>query len=131
MHQSGDDRRLAGLLRGLSEDAGDALRRQVRRTGAEFGRRASHVAWSLTAALVGALVLFVGVQVLSAGAVFGLARMLPWWLAAVLVGLAVGLCGALVMIAGLRRLRPARRRENETFGRDAKSGGASMGASDG
>jgi hypothetical protein len=54
---------------------------------------------------VGGGLIFAGVLVLLAGAVAGLAKVVPLWLSAVLIGGFIALCGAIVAVAALANLK--------------------------
>jgi xanthine/uracil permease len=67
-------------------------------------RSISRLATGATAVATGAAVLYAGVLVLLLAAVFGLAAVLEPWLAALIVGLIVGIIGYVMVHAGLKTL---------------------------
>lgn len=72
---------------------------------AEILDKVSALLKSGIALAVGGGVIFAGVLVLLAGAVTGLAKVVPLWLSAVLIGGFITLCGAIVAVVALANLK--------------------------
>jgi fatty acid desaturase len=92
------------LMRRLLNEVATLFRQELALARAEFMRSISRLATGATAVATGAAVLYAGVLVLLLAAVFGLAAVLEPWLAALIVGLIVGIIGYVMVHAGLKTL---------------------------
>ena len=109
------------LFRRLTEEVATLFRQEVALASAEISRSLSKFVLGVTSAAVGGAVLFAGLLALLASAVLGLANVVEPWLAALIVGLVVGVTGAVMMGMARRKLDPAAlkpRRSPESLKRD-------------
>ena len=72
---------------------------------AELSDKAGRIASGGNSLALGWLITFSGVMVLLAAAVIGLARMVPWWLSALIVGGAVTVVGIVLLAVGRSHLK--------------------------
>jgi hypothetical protein len=104
----GEDRSIAGLVTELTRETTTLFRKEVQLARAEVAQKLSQIGSGLTAAAAGGLIAFVGLQALVAAAILGLALTMDWWLAALIVGVAVLVIGLIVLMIGLNRLKAER-----------------------
>ena len=96
-----------GLVRhltDLSHEAATLVKGEIALAKAEIDEKIAKAERGIIEALAGGAVLYAGVLVLLAALVFGLATMIPLWLSALIVGLAVALIGAIALGKGKRDL---------------------------
>ncbi len=94
------------LVRRLARQLTTLLRNELALATAELLRAVRITVAGAMAALAGAVILFAGFLVLLSAAVLALSLVLAPWLAALIVGAAVSLLGAIALGIGIRRLRP-------------------------
>jgi len=97
------DRSIGALLSDLATESVLLIRQELALLKAELHEKFSRVGQGATALAAGALIAYSGWLVLLAAAVFGLAEVLPTWLAALIVGLAVLGIGAALLLVGKNR----------------------------
>jgi putative superfamily III holin-X len=104
-----DDSRgpLAALLSQLFRDAETLLLRELVLFRVEVGENAGRLVTGALVALAGLLIVLVGVTGLLTAVTILLSYILPLWLACALVGFAVGVAGALLVIHGRRLVHSA------------------------
>jgi hypothetical protein len=117
----------AGLLRRLVDELTTLVRQELALATSEITRSIGAARAGITAIASGGAVLFAGFLVLLAAAVLGLAEVMEAWLAALIVGLIVGVVGYGMLQAGRKKLDPAQlkpvrtqeslRRDKEIFDR--------------
>jgi hypothetical protein len=90
------------LMRRLLNEVAALFREELALARAEFMRSFSRLLVSGASVATGAAVLYAGVLVLLAAAVLGLAKVLEPWLAALIVGAAVGVIGYIMLHAGIK-----------------------------
>jgi xanthine/uracil permease len=95
------------LLKQLTDQLSALFRQEVELASAEFSRSMARLLAGIASAAVGGVVLFGGFLMLLIAAVLGLAQWFEPWLAALIVGVAVSLVGVLLLVFGIRRVRPA------------------------
>ncbi|HXZ01176.1 MAG TPA: phage holin family protein [Stellaceae bacterium] len=93
---------LAALLARLFQESETLLLQQLALLRAEMGENAGRLIGGVTVLLAGAAVLLIGGCALVAAAILLLGRLLPFWAAAAVVGLAVAALGAALMLYGRR-----------------------------
>ncbi len=98
MAEERDERSLADLFAELSRDTSTLVRQELELAGAEMGQRVSHVGKDVVTLILGGVVAYAGFLALVAALILVLGELgLPWWLAALIVGvLVVGAGYALV-----------------------------------
>lgn len=88
------------LLHGLVNDTIILVQQEFRLFKAEMVEKLIHIRQSSGQLVAGALVLYAGLVVLILAAIFGFAEFLPFWLAALLIGLLFVIFGALTARSG-------------------------------
>ncbi|MBI4522324.1 MAG: phage holin family protein [Deltaproteobacteria bacterium] len=108
-HPSGPERSesIAGLLRRLIDEVSVLFRKEIALAKAEFSEAATKAKIGAVTLAAGGAVLFLGVLVLLAAAVLGLAKVMEAWLAALLVGALVVIIGAVMVLRGKKNLEPS------------------------
>ncbi len=97
MQAGRDDRSLGDLFADLVRELGELVRQEVQLAKAELRQNASQAGRAIAALVVGGAIVYAGVLALLAAAILGLGQAgLPWWLAALLVGVVVVVIGAVV-----------------------------------
>lgn len=89
MQQSRDDRSIGELFADLSRDMSRLVRDEIVLARTEMTQKASRAGMDVAGMAAGALILYGGFLVLLATAVIALAYAMPWWLAALIVGVVV------------------------------------------
>jgi hypothetical protein len=92
------------LMRRLLNEVATLFRQELALARAEFMRSISRLLVSATSVATGAAVLYGGFLVLLAAAVLGLANAVAPWLAALIVGLVVGVIGYVMVHAGIKAM---------------------------
>jgi hypothetical protein len=111
------------LLRKLVNELSMLFRQEVALVRAEITESLPVAKSGFISAATGAAALVAGLLLLSAAAVLALAQVIPPWLAALIVGVGVGLCGYVLLLAGTRKLKPSvltPTKSPESLRRDAK-----------
>jgi uncharacterized membrane protein YqjE len=98
---------MLGLLQRLTGELSTLFRQEVALAAAEVSRSLTTLLMSLASVASGGAVLYAGFLLLLVAAVFGLAYVLPAWLAALAVGLAVVLVGCVLLVVGRNKLKSA------------------------
>lgn len=103
-----DDRSLGELFGDLARDMGVLVRQEVGLATTEMTHKATRAGRELAVLAVGALVAYAGLLGILAAIVISLATAgLPWWLAALVVGVVVALLGGVLIQRGLTGLKHA------------------------
>jgi len=98
MTEGRDDRSLGELFADLAHETSTLVRQELRQAGTEIGQRASGVGKDVAQLAVGAVVAHAAFLALVAAIIIGLADLgLPWWLAALVVALLLGIAGYAVI----------------------------------
>ena len=100
-----DERSMGDLFKELAAETGTLVRQEVALAQAEISAKASSVGKNVGYLAVGGAVGFAAVLALLAGAVLGLSYFVPAWLAAILVGVAVGITAYVLISSALTELR--------------------------
>ena len=117
-----DDRSLGDLFSELTHEMRTLIQQEIQLASAELSGKASTAARNVGFLAAGAALIYAGFLAVVAAVVLGLAHLLPWWLAALVVGLVVALAGYLLLqkgIGALKRLDPAPRQTIDTLKEDA------------
>lgn len=99
------ERSLASLFSELTRETATLFRQEIRLAKAELTDKARQAGRGAIEVAIGGLVLFVAVLTLAAAAILGLSVVVQPWLAALIVALAVGVVGAVVLARGLANIR--------------------------
>ena len=117
------DKSIGELFADLARDTAALMRQEVALARAEIGGTASRVAPNLASIAVGAAVAFAALLSIVAAAIILLAEWLPWAAAALIVGIAVGIVGYLLVtnaVSALKRTDFTPRQTVETLKEDAR-----------
>lgn len=94
MAQGRDDASLGELFSRLAEETSSLVRQEVRLAKAELRESAQQVGRSIASLLIGGAVAYAGFLAILAAIIVGLGQLgLPWWLAALIVGIVVAAIG--------------------------------------
>ena len=118
-----DERSLGDLFTELATETGTLIRHEVALAQTELTQKATRAGKNIGFLAVGGAVAFTAVLALTAAAILLLSIWLPAWLSALLVAVAVGIVGYIMIssaLEGLRRTDPMPRETIETIKEDAK-----------
>ena len=106
MQQTRDDRPLGELFAELARETATLARQEVQLAKTEMTQKASQIGRDLGFLAVGGAVAYAGFLAIMAAVIIVLAANgLPWWLAALLVGLVVAGLGYVLVQKGLTALK--------------------------
>lgn len=106
MQERKDERSLGELFGDLARDTGTLVRQEVTLATTEMTQKATRVGKDLGLLVAGGAILHAGFLALLAALAIGLGQLgLPWWLAALLVGLVVVGLGAILVRQALTALQ--------------------------
>lgn len=105
MQQRRDDRSLGELFGELARETSTLVRQEVNLARAEMTQQASQASRGVATLAVGGFVVYAGFLAFLAAVIAGLATLVQWWLAALIVALIVVVVGYAVVQSGLRALR--------------------------
>lgn len=110
MAQPRDDRSLGELFGELVRETSTLVRQEVQLAKAELSRNAAEAGRGVASLVVGGAVIYAGLLAMIAAAILGLGEAglgLPWWLAALVVGIVVAAIGALLVSRARAALKGA------------------------
>lgn len=96
---------LGELFGELSREMTDLVRSEVELAKTEMGRKASSVGKDFGFLAAGIAVAYAGFLALVATIIIALAYAMPWWLAALIVGVVVAAVGGFLFYQGLQNLK--------------------------
>jgi cation transport ATPase len=105
MQQRKDDRSLSELFSELARETGTLVHQELSLARAEIAEKASQASRNVVNLVVGGLIAYAGLLAFLAAVIAGLATVMAWWLAALLVAVVVALVGYLVVRSALEALR--------------------------
>lgn len=106
MREQRDDRSLGELFGDLARETRELVRQEVNLATTEMSQKAKRVGIDIGFLVAGGAVAYAGVLALLAALIIGLGQLgVPWWLAALLVGLIVAGVGAFLVLRGLSALK--------------------------
>ena len=123
MQSSRQDRSLGELFGDLSREMTNLVRQEVALARTEMSQKASEIGKDIGFLAVGAAVAYAGFLAILAAIIIALALVLPWWLAALIVGIVVAAIGYFLIRRGLDALQRADlapRQTMETLKEDAE-----------
>jgi len=101
-----DNRSLGELFGALAQDTGTLVRQEVELAKTEMTQKATRVGKDIGFLLAGGAVAYAGFLGIMAAIAIGLGQLgMPWWVAALLVGLVVAGIGGFLVMRGLSALR--------------------------
>ncbi len=101
-----DNRSLGELFGDLAQNTGTLVRQEVELAKTEMTQKATRVGKDIGFLLAGGAVVYAGFLAILAAIAIGLGQLgLPWWIAALLVGLVVAGIGGFLVMRGLSALR--------------------------
>ncbi len=106
MTQQQDNRSLGELFGDLAQNTGTLVRQEVELAKTEMTQKATRVGKDIAFLLAGGAVAYAGFLAILAAIAIGLGQLgVPWWIAALLVGLVVAGVGGFLVMRGLSALR--------------------------
>jgi uncharacterized membrane protein len=105
MMQGRDDRSIGELFSELSQETATLVRQEVQLAKTEMSQKASRVGKDVGFLAAGGAVAYAGLLAIIAGVIFLLALVIPLWLSALLVGIAVAAAGYFLVRKGLDALK--------------------------
>jgi tetrahydromethanopterin S-methyltransferase subunit G len=106
MQETGDDRSLGELLGDLAQQTATLARQEVELAKTEMSQKAAQVGRDLGFLAIGGAVAYAGFLAILAALIVALAANgVPWWLAALLVGVVVAGVGYVLVQKGLAALK--------------------------
>jgi tetrahydromethanopterin S-methyltransferase subunit G len=101
-----DNRSLGELFSALANDTSTLVRKEVELAKTEMTQKATRVGKDIGFLLAGGAVAYAGFLGILAAIAIGLGQLgVPWWLAALLVGVVVAAIGGFLVMRGLSALR--------------------------
>lgn len=93
------------LLGSLATTTASLVKQEVRLASAEMAHKTTTAAGAVASAAMGALILQLGLMLLSAAVVIGLAAVMPMWLTATMLGALVTIVGGALLSKGIATLK--------------------------
>ncbi len=103
--QGRDDRSIGELFAELSQETATLVRQEVQLAKTEMSQKASRVGKDVGFLAAGGAVAYAGLLAIIAGVIFLVALVIPLWLSALLVGIAVAAVGYFLVRKGLDALK--------------------------
>jgi len=100
-----EERSLGELFGDLSRETSALVRHEVELARTEMGQKASQVGKDIGSLAVGGAIAYAGFLAILAAIIIALSSAIPWWLAALLVGLVVAGIGYFLVQKGLTALK--------------------------
>jgi drug/metabolite transporter (DMT)-like permease len=108
MSQVRDDASLGDLFSRLAEESSTLVRQEVQLAKAELRESAQQVGRSVASLLIGGAIAYAGLLAILAAIIVGLGQAgLPWWLAALVVGVVVAIIGYILIARARSGLQAA------------------------
>jgi len=106
MHNRTDDRSLGDLFAELSRETTTLVRQEIKLASTEMTQKATRAGKDVGFLVAGGAVVYAGVLAILAAIIIGLGQAgLPWWLAALIVGVVVAAIGYVLIRRGLDNLK--------------------------
>jgi len=121
MQQGKEDRSLGELFSDLTRDLSTLARQEVALAKTEMSEKAAKVGKDVGFLAVGGAIAYAGFLTILAAIVIALALVMPWWLAALIVGIVVGAIGLFLVQKGrsqLSQVDPTPRQTVQTLKED-------------
>jgi hypothetical protein len=105
MYQRREEPSLGELFADLTREMSMLVRQEVRLATTEIGHKVSHVGKDIAFVAAGGAIAYAGFLAVVAAVILALAHFIPWWLSALLVGIAVIAAGYFLIQRGLSALK--------------------------
>jgi len=105
MQQSRDDRSLGELFADLSRQTSTLVRQEVQLAKTEISDKATKTGKDIASMAVGGAIAYAGLLAIIAAVIILLAEVIPWWLSAFIVGVAVAATGYLLIQRGRESMK--------------------------
>ena len=118
-----EDRSLGDLFAELAGETGTLVRQEVALAQTEIVHKATKAGKNVGYLVVGGAVAYAGVLAIIAGLIILLSNVMPAWLSAILIGVAIGAAAYFMIssaLAELKKTDPVPRNTVETIKEDAK-----------
>lgn len=109
-----EERSLGDLFSELAAETGTLIRQEVALAQAELTAKAAKVGKNVGFLAVGGAIAYAALLSILAGIVIGLSYLMPAWLAALLVGVAVGIAAFVLISSALKALKETSLKPAET-----------------
>lgn len=123
MQQSKDERSLGELFADLSRQTSQLIHQEMALAKSEMSEKATQIGKIVGFIAAGGVILYAGFLALLTTIIILIARVLPWWLSALIVGVVVVAIGAILVDMGLQKLKhlnPAPQQTIETLKEDQR-----------
>jgi hypothetical protein len=110
-----DGRSIKQIVQDIVNHVSDIIRSEVRLAKAEVRQDLVHYAKAIAFIGIAGVLAFYALGFVLLGAVYGLQDVVPTWLAALLVGAAVGITAAILFLTGRKKLAQASLRPDKTI----------------
>ena len=117
------DRSIGELFAQLANETGVLIRQEIALAKVEFAEKASRVGRNIGYLVLGGAIAYAALLALLAALIILLANAMAWWVAALLVAVAVGVVAAVLIskaLAALKKTDVAPRQTVETLKEDAQ-----------
>ncbi len=109
-----EERSLGDLFSELASETGTLVRQEVALAQTELTQKATSVGKNVGFLVVGGAVGYAALLAILAAAIIGLAYFVPWWAAALIVGVIVGIVAFLLISSALKALKTTSLTPNQT-----------------
>ena len=109
-----EERSLGDLFSELATETSTLVRQEVALAQTELTQKATSVGKNVGFLVVGGAVGYAALLAILAAAIIGLANVLPWWAAALIVGVVVGIVAFLLISSALKALKETNLTPNQT-----------------
>jgi uncharacterized membrane protein YqjE len=110
-----EQRSLGEVVKDLTQDFSVLFRKEVALAKTELQESATQAGKGAAMLTAGGFIAYAGFLALLAAAIVGLALVVPWWLSAVIVGVAVLLVSAILIMSGIKKLKATSLAPEETI----------------
>jgi len=118
-----EERSIGELIANLASETGTLVRQEIALAKVELGQKATRIGSNIAQLAIGGAVAYAALLALLAGVIGLLATAMAWWAAAIIVAVAVGIVGAVMIskaLDSLKRTELAPRQTVETLKEDAQ-----------
>jgi hypothetical protein len=105
MQQRKDDRSLSDLFGELARETGTLVHQELELARAEMTQKATQASRNVAKVVIGGAIAYAGFLAFLAAVIAGLATVIPWWLAALVVAVVVAVVGYFLAQSALNALR--------------------------
>jgi hypothetical protein len=105
MHERREEPSLGELFADLTREMTTLVRQEVRLATTEIGQRTSQIGRNVAFLAAGGAVAYAGFLAVVAAVILQLATFIPWWLSALIVGIAIAVAGYFLIQKGIEALK--------------------------